>query len=135
MRFNFHPRICLTMLATDAIIFSERLIFPAMQPTSAKEASTVENCYRHCKTKRLVPPWKSPGDSFHLPLKPIVQVPPTPIVFSQIAGSYRGSYFSMTGLVMPLPPCLPSFVTLHDLHSGLLLAAAAALSRFICLPS
>ena len=26
---------------------------------------------------------------------------------------------------MPLPPCPPSFVSLHDLHSGLLLAAAA----------
>ena len=24
------------------------------------------------------------------------------------AGSYRGSYFSMTGLLIPLPPCLPS---------------------------
>ena len=38
---------------------------------------------------------------------------------------------------MPLPPCLPSFVSLHDLHSGLLLAAAAAaaLSPFICLPA
>ena len=36
---------------------------------------------------------------------------------------------------LPLPPCLPSFVSLHDLHSGLLLAAAAALSPFICLPS
>ena len=29
---------------------------------------------------------------------------------------------------LPLPPCLPSFVPLHNLHSGLLLAAAAALS-------
>ena len=29
---------------------------------------------------------------------------------------------------LPLPPCLPSFAPLHDLHSGLLLAAAAALS-------
>ena len=36
---------------------------------------------------------------------------------------------------LPLPPCLPSFVSLHDLHSGLLLAAAAALSPFICLPA
>ena len=36
-------------------------------------------------------------------------------------------------VVMPLPPCLPSFVSLHDLHSGLLLAAPAALSPFICL--
>ena len=36
---------------------------------------------------------------------------------------------------LPLPPCLASFVSLHDLHSGLLLAAAAALSCFICLPS
>ena len=33
---------------------------------------------------------------------------------------------------LPLPPCLPSFVSLHDLHAGLLLAAAAALSPFIC---
>ena len=32
---------------------------------------------------------------------------------------------------LPLPPCLPSFVSLRDLHSGLLLAAPA----FICLPS
>ena len=83
----------------------------------------------------------------------------------QIAGSYRGSYFSMTGFAdpqnrqmvvmplvslplspfmisvlgcswLPLPPCLVSFVSLHDLHSGLLLAAAAAaLSPFICLSS
>ena len=37
--------------------------------------------------------------------------------------------------MMPLPRCLPSFVSLHDLHSGLLLAAAVALSPFICLPS
>ena len=34
---------------------------------------------------------------------------------------------------LPLPPCLPSFVSLHDLHSGLLLASAAALSPFMCL--
>ena len=34
-----------------------------------------------------------------------------------------------------LPPCLPSFVSLRDLPSGLLLAAAAALSPFICLPA
>ena len=32
---------------------------------------------------------------------------------------------------MPLPPCLPSFVSLDDLHSGLLLAAAATLSSFL----
>ena len=130
-------------------------------------------------------------------------------VFPQIAGSYRGSYFSMTGLadprncqmvVMPLPPCLPSvspfmisilgcswlplppsflrlsplmisilgcswlpllpclpslsplmsilgcswrrppqlspkLVSLHDLHSGLLLVAAAAFSsKLVSLP-
>ena len=36
---------------------------------------------------------------------------------------------------LPLPLRLPSFVSLHDLHSGLLLAAAAALSPFICPPS
>ena len=53
-------------------------------------------------------------------------------LFPQIAGSYRGSYFSMILndwvadphnhqlVVMPLSPCLPSFVSLHDLHSGLL---------------
>ena len=58
----------------------------------------------------------------------------------QIAGSYRGSYFSMTGLLIPkiakwswcrcrlVSLCVPSFVPLHDLHSGLPLAAAAALS-------
>ena len=31
---------------------------------------------------------------------------------------------------LPLPPCLPSFVSLPGLHSGLLVAAAAALSPF-----
>ena len=58
----------------------------------------------------------------------------------QIAGSYRGSYFSMTVLLIPkiakwswcrcrlVSLCVPSFVPLHDLHSGLPLAAAAALS-------
>ena len=87
-------------------------------------------------------------------------------IFPQIAGSYRGSYFSMPGLLipkiakwswcrcrlvllhlspcmisilgcswLPLPPCLASFVSLHDLHSGLLFAAAAACSCCICLPS
>ena len=60
----------------------------------------------------------------------------------QIAGSYRGSYFSMTGLLIPkmakwswcrcrlVSLCVPSFVPLHDLHFGLPLAAAAP-----CLPS
>ena len=81
------------------------------------------------------------------------------VVFSttfvpQIAGSYGGSYFSKIGLLIPkipaaatlspficLPawspfcPTLPSFVSLHDLHSGLLLAAPVALSPFICLPA
>ena len=34
----------------------------------------------------------------------------------------------------PLPPCFPAFVSLHDLHSGLLLAAAAAMSpKFVSL--
>ena len=79
----------------------------------------------------------------------------------QIAGSYRGSYFSKIGLLiptiakwswcrcrlvsclflisilgcswLPLPPWL--FVSLHDRFSRLLLAAGAALSPFICLPA
>ena len=37
-------------------------------------------------------------------------------------------------VVMPLPPCLsslPSFVSLHDLHSGLLLAAACLVSLHV----
>ena len=75
-------------------------------------------------------------------------------LFPQIAGSYKGSYFSKIGLLIPkIPPAatsvsfhlspfmisilacswllLPSFVSLRDLHSGLLLAAPA----FIYLPS
>ena len=54
----------------------------------------------------------------------------------QIAGISRGSYFSMTGLLIPkslngrdgAAALSPKFVPLHDLHSGLLLAAAATLS-------
>ena len=84
-------------------------------------------------------------------------------LFPQIAGSYRGSYFSKIGLLiptiatcfrshcmisilccswlplppawspwLPLQPCLPSFVSLHDLHSGLLSAAPATLPPLIC---
>ena len=74
------------------------------------------------------------------------------LVFPQIAGSYRGSYFSKIGLLIPTMVAMPlhdlhsvlllaasataspSFVSLHDLHSGLLLAAVAALSPFIFLP-
>ena len=57
--------------------------------------------------------------------------------FPQIAGRYRGSYFSM-GCWSPKSPNgrdAAVAVSLHDLHSGLLLAAAVALSPFICLPS
>ena len=61
--------------------------------------------------------------------------------FPQIAGSYRGSYFSMTGLLIPenavwsLRRCRlvsQACLSLHDFPVALFLAAAAALS---CLPS
>ena len=88
-----------------------------------------------------------------------------PALIPQIAGSYRGSYFSMTDrqnpemVVVPLPPCLPlspfmisilgcswlllppclpSFcrcrlVSLRDLHSVLLFAAAALSPKIVSL--
>ena len=121
-------------------------------------------CWKQCfysPTVQLSNPWLS---SCRLKCNPHPESWQFLGVFSPDSWKVRGSYFSKIGLLIPtipkwswrrcrlvslhlapcmilacswppLPPCLPSFVFLHDLHSALLLAAAAALSPFICLPA
>ena len=65
------------------------------------------------------------------------------LVFPQIAGSYRGSYFSKVGLLITeiaaapsLPSSFVSFVSLH-LSPCMLISKISLLhlSSFICLPA